>query len=386
MMLNSSISFVAILCVFASSSAQDVCGPDTESCSTDHNGGKTNVTCLHTCGNKQYNISEALCCNGTLICGLSRLVADCCESNAFNPLNEMCCNGRICEITNIKNRSCVPDGNESKSSDSGSTESKNNCTPVLQCGSKTYDPLTQMCCSGSIYKLSPLNKCCGTKAYSISEKVLCCNGTLHKNVPENSQCVGGYMYMENQTIMTYDTNVSIKVNRKAECCGKLPVGKDQTCCSSSSHAMLYKTNLANSCCGDRYYNRALWGCCAGDLTPTLKKDCPADNRLKMIKDLIPIMCNERVVFGKVESVALQNLVNRTIWLRVVREVSVPHCESLHLVSLDHCCSPALEIGETYLWKKNGTEFKPISLPIGQASDIHFFFAVCNKVNENICDV
>ncbi|XP_057203343.1 galaxin [Triplophysa rosa] len=246
----------------------------------------------------------------------------------------------------------------------------------------------QMCCSGHIYMLSARHKCCGAKAYDISEKVLCCNGILYDNLPENSQCVGGFIYMENQTIMTCGSNVSniSNVGRKAECCGKLPVGKDQTCCSSSSHAMRYENKTDHHCCGHQYYNKSLWGCCAGDLTPTPKKGSPAEYTLKPLTDLIPIMCNKTVVFGKVESVALQNLVNRTIWLRVVREVSLHHCKSLHLVSLDHCSSPVLEIGKTYLWETNGNGFKPLSLPIGQASDIHMFFTLCNKVNETICDV
>lgn len=94
------------------------------------------------------------------------------------------------------------------------------------------------------------------------------------------------------------------------------------------------------------------------------------------------VCLYLVVFGKVESVVLQNLVNRTIWIRVVRGDSLSHCTSL--LSLDHCSSPAIEIGETYLWEINGKKYEPLSLPIRQASDIHMFFALCNKVNETIC--
>lgn len=94
--------------------------------------------------------------------------------------------------------------------------------------------------------------------------------------------------MENQKIMTCGTTV----DGKAECCGKLPVRKDQTCCSSPGHDMRYKIKPAHYCCGHQYYNKALWGCCAGDITPTPNKDSPADNRLKMLTDLIPIMCNE----------------------------------------------------------------------------------------------
>lgn len=133
-------------------------------------------------------------------------------------------------------------------------------------------------------------QCCGEKTYKLSDKVLCCNGILYNNLTKNSQCVGGFVYTENQTIMTCDS----KVNNitKAKCCGTLRMDENQICCSSSSHAMRYEIKLNHHCCGHRYYNKSLWGCCAGDLTPTPKKNSPPKYTLKSLTDLIPHMCNK----------------------------------------------------------------------------------------------
>lgn len=80
-----------------------------------------------------------------------------------------------------------------------------------------------------------------------------------------------------------------------------------------------------------------------------------------------------VFFGKVESVALGTF-KRHIVLKVVNVVKDPWLN----VSLDHCSSPALEIGMTYLWEENSSAnaYKPLSVSFDLISDIHMYFTVC----------
>lgn len=84
------------------------------------------------------------------------------------------------------------------------------------------------------------------------------------------------------------------------------------------------------------------------------------------------MCVFLVFFGKVESVALDESM-RHIVLKVVNVVDDPWLN----VSLDHCSSPALENGMTYLWEKiNSTVYKPLSISFDLISDMQMLFTVC----------
>lgn len=92
------------------------------------------------------------------------------------------------------------------------------------------------------------------------------------------------------------------------------------------------------------------------------------------------ICLMLVLFGKVESVVLQNNWRRIV-LRVIVKVSGISEGPLLYVTLDHCSSPALENGMTYLWETNSNnnnrEYKPLSIPVDVTTDIHMFFTACN---------
>ncbi len=153
-----------------------------------------------------------------------------------------------------------------------------------------------------------LFQCCGKDVYSLADdNVLCCNGILHRNVPDQSECVGGVIYSQNQIKMlscgseVYDHKKQLCCSghlynkNNAECCGTLLLeyNNNQTCCSSSTHAMLYDTKQEHFCCGHYYYNTSLWSCCAEHLKPTPKNDSsPPEYRLKPLTELIPDICHK----------------------------------------------------------------------------------------------
>ncbi|XP_073706848.1 uncharacterized protein [Garra rufa] len=448
----------------------------------------------HCCGKESYNISGSSCCNGSITLGLSQLVSDCCGSVAYNPLNEICCDGSLhtrsstrtkccgkdmylttthlccggnktfplkenhsccgsetynmtthccCINTTLKimpkNDTCCPKPTDSKCQQAPSTYTqtdKDTSKGQSMCGTKSYNHREEMCCSGNLYKVSALTKCCGKAVYTLSDdNVLCCNGILYHNVPEQSECVGGVIYIpENTTCQmsvrprlgehccggqTFNPSMHICCNghshnkmhgnfccgsdvydhhnqslrccsghlyylthssRKAECCGKLLLQhNNQTCCSSSTNTVIYDTKPNHSCCGHYYYNTSLWSCCAERLKPTPKPNSPpAQYRLKLLADLVPEMCNKSVFFGKVESVALENdqrHVVLKVWQVGVKLEMFIKNPWLH-VSLDHCSSPATDNGMTYFWEENNGEYKLLSHPVDLTSDIYMFYSVC----------
>ncbi|XP_058608078.1 galaxin-like isoform X3 [Onychostoma macrolepis] len=370
---------------------------------------KENHSC---CGNKTYDMTTHCCCINT-------------TTLEVKPKNEICCS----EATD-KKKECQ------QGSPPTCTFPKNS---ELKCGSKPFNPQKEICCSGNLYKkASALTKCCGVDVYTLSDdNVLCCNGTLHLNVPEQSECVGGVIYTSANTTcqmstrprhgehccggQTFNPHTHVCCNGhshnkkngnfccgsevydhhnqflrccsghlynlthlrgKAECCGSLLLQYDnQTCCSSSTTSVLYDTKQNHSCCGHYYYKTSLWSCCAERLKPTPKPNSsPAEYRLKPLTDLIPEMCNKKVFFGKVESVALENDQRRVV-LKVVGQVDVKSEKVikdpwLHL-SLDHCSFPATDNGMTYLWEeKHNGKYKLLSHPVDLTSDIHMFYFVC----------
>ncbi|XP_077050720.1 uncharacterized protein LOC143700869 isoform X2 [Siphateles boraxobius] len=391
------------------------------------------------CGNLSYISSGNSCCNGTLTRGLSQLVAECCESVAYNPLNEICCNDSVftrtsaemtCNLTKALYLITTYILNLILTDSEHSPPNRSTAGPELKCGSETYDPKEEICCSGNRYRARALNKCCGEHIYTpFDGHVLCCNGTLHINVAQKSECVGGVVYSPvdincnlsgrprlgehccgGQTFSprthiccnghsynktngnfccgsnVYDHHKKFmkccsghlynldKYKVKAECCGNLLLinKTNQICCSSSTHAILYDTKPNHYCCGHYYYNTSLWSCCAEHLKPTPSPNSSHTvDRLKPLMDLIPDICSKTVFFGKVESVALGTC-DRHIVLKVVSVVEEPWLN----VSLDHCSSPALENGMTYLWEKNNNVYKPLSISFDPISDIHMFFTVC----------
>ncbi|XP_051580979.1 galaxin-like isoform X2 [Myxocyprinus asiaticus] len=377
---------------------------------------------LSCCGNKSYSTETHCCCTSL------------CSDPKVKSKPEPCCSKLLTDDQSTEN-SCTE--TQSQQQFPSTSTNPHNKVSELMCGSKAYNPQKEVCCSGNLYrKSSVLTKCCGEHVYSLSDKkVICCNGILHSNLPERSECVGGVVYTPGKTACqlfvrprlgehccgekTFNLNEHICCNGyrharlngnfccgseaydpynqflrccsghlynithlggKAECCGTLLLedNTNQTCCSSTSHNMIYETQPKHLCCGHYYYNTSLWSCCAGHLKPTPKTSSSlTEHRLKPLMELIPDICNKAVLFGKVESVALDN--NRHIVLRVIARMHVKSAEviknPLVNVTLDHCNSPALEHGMTYLWEMNSSVYKPLSHPINLTSDVHMLFTM-----------
>ncbi|XP_051952901.1 galaxin-like isoform X2 [Xyrauchen texanus] len=394
---------------------------------------KTHLCCVDTI----FELGENLfCCGNNLY---NRKTHSCTKDLQVKPNLETCCS-KMTDVLSTENsftkKSAGSTLIQSKQQPVSTSVSPPTKVSDLMCASKDYNPQESICCSGNPYrKTSALTKCCGKDIYSLlDETVLCCNGKLHRNLPEQSECVGGVVYTPGETACQlyvrprlgehccgektlnpeihiccnghrynkknvtfccgskaydpYDKSwrccsghlYATRLDGKAECCGTLLLEDNtyQTCCSSTSHAMLYENQPKHMCCGNNYYNTSLWSCCAGHLKPTPKTDVShTELSLKPLMELIPDICSKKVLFGKVESVAL-NSSQRNIVLRVfVRfHVNTSEIKDPWLnVALDHCSSPALEHGMTYLWEINNSVYKPLSHPIDQNSDIHMLLTM-----------
>ncbi|XP_015245096.1 PREDICTED: galaxin-like [Cyprinodon variegatus] len=106
------------------------------------------------CNGTCYDTSKDTCCpvhadrkNGKLTKGLSERMSQCCGLEAYNPLNEICCNKTV------------------KPKPSHDAQ----C-----CGNEPYDPKMKLCCSGNPQiKLSAYHRCCyGSQFDPLIEK--CC--------------------------------------------------------------------------------------------------------------------------------------------------------------------------------------------------------------------
>ncbi|KAL1256646.1 hypothetical protein QQF64_012191 [Cirrhinus molitorella] len=384
------------------------------------------------CGKVIYLTTTHLCCGDNQILDLKENHS-CCGNQTYNMATHCCCTMPTLKV-NLKNEACCPNATDSKYQQGSPTSTPK--VSELMCGTEPYNHQKQICCSGTLYKkASALTKCCGAEVYILSDdSVLCCNGILHRNVPVQSECVAGVIYTpENTTCQmsarprlgehccggqTLDPHKQICCNGHShnkmngnfccgsevydhhnqslrccsgqlyniksgqECCGnQLLQDNNQTCCSSSTNAIIYYTKQNHSCCGHYYYNTSLWSCCAEHLKPTPNPDSPpAQHRLKPLMDLIPEMCNKTVFFGKVESVALKNdqrhVVLKVVWQVDVKSEKIIKDLWLH-VFLDHCSSPATDTDMTYLWEKIYPEnHKLLSYPVDIISDIHMFYSVC----------
>ncbi|KAK9959138.1 hypothetical protein ABG768_011217 [Culter alburnus] len=339
------------------------------------NGTIQTRSSAHTacCGQDLYITTTQACCGGNTTLELKEDLS-CCGSKSFNRMTHCCCFKNNTLEVNHKDEKCCP-------------------TPPKEAELKSPEYIS---CSGINYKReSGLTQCCGKNLYSLSDvNVLCCNGILHLNVPEQSECVGGLIYTQKQLKMSCGSQIydhhkqrccsgDLYNTTKAECCGNLLLehNSNKICCSSSTHAMLHNTKPNHFCCGHYYYNASLWSCCAEHLKPTPSHNSfHPEYRLKPLTDLIPDICHKTVLFGKVESVVLQNN-QRHIVVRVIVKVSGISEGPLLYVILDHCSSPALENGMTYLWETNNNnnnrEYKPLSIPVEVTTDIHMFFTACN---------
>ncbi|XP_066560193.1 uncharacterized protein LOC136749631 [Amia ocellicauda] len=173
-----------------------------------------------------------------------------CQGRTYNKLTEICCsNGKVL---------------------SGNVN-------LLCCGEEAFDPSKSSCCMRKVFPGAGLS-CCEHMAYSTSNES-CCQGTLTSNISEVvSQCCGAKAY--------YPVN-------QLCCNGKIyPREINSTCCASGLYnsatelccgRIIKKKELSDLCCGNKTFNPKTHTCCV-DLTiqSISKVDACCTNFMKLI--------------------------------------------------------------------------------------------------------
>ncbi|KAK6297006.1 hypothetical protein J4Q44_G00331480 [Coregonus suidteri] len=310
-----------------------------------------------SCGSQVYNPDINICCAGQLS---NRVIGKnlCCGTTPYGveDLGVLCCNQSLHHVVE-DGYQCSPGGNlylPSREMVCGSHVHLNDPGKHC-CGEETYDPQDEICCNGHKHQRLGNISCCGEKAYNPSSvQMKCCAGTL------------------------YNLQVQGRLSEEAQCCGTvlMEAGYNQTCCSAPGLDLLYPTQSGFTCCGHRYPNASLWSCCAGVLHPrsephTTNKNMIPETRLLPLGDLkTDVLCYNEVLLGTVESVSIK-MKERSIVMVNAMSLLASHGKvsalpSPHYVTLtDHCSSPELVPGNTYIWVKT----RPYSDPIRFISDL-----------------
>ncbi|XP_021443078.2 galaxin [Oncorhynchus mykiss] len=323
-----------------------------------------------SCGSQVYNPDSKICCAGKLS---NRVLGKnlCCGTTPYGVEDRgvLCCNQTLhCEVED--GYQCSPGGHlylPSRDMVCGTRVHLNDPDKHC-CGEETYYPWNEICCNG--HKHRGNKSCCGVKAYDPScDQMKCCAGTL------------------------YDLQFQDRLSEEAQCCGSvlMEAGSTQTCCSAPGLDLLYPTQPGFTCCGHRYPNSSLWSCCAGVLHPrpephnTTKNVIPGPRLLPLGDLKTEVLCQSKVLVGTVESVSVKMnersivMVN-TMYMQASRG-HVSAMASPHYLTLpDHCSSPELVLGNTYIWVKNNYSdtISFISDLSDHSSPLHSILSRCSK--------
>ncbi|XP_071810511.1 uncharacterized protein [Asterias amurensis] len=299
------------------STPSDVCcgerpyDPITQTCCPNGRHGEEvfPVGCGQCCRDKEkgmlaYNPSKATCCVGrsndvfypdvpanTSSCCGRYLLQDThlCDINANRPVKKTSLtDDRLCLSRNWRRTRSY--NSQTQVCFHGMVRSKTRISNG--CGPHILDPLTEMCCMGTIHSLQDKNgnqkMCChrSTRSY-IPRYQSCCSGRVD-NIPAlTAKCCRNRAY--DTTTHTCDKNGIIRsVSEMAlfpllcgnqpynpsdhKCCGLILIGPHQTCC----RGVVYETGVnkfgAGECCdGVRGYNPERDICCGGVLHERVAK-------------------------------------------------------------------------------------------------------------------
>ncbi|XP_037830481.1 galaxin [Kryptolebias marmoratus] len=224
--------------------------------SGEQNQRKTEVE--PTCNGKSYNPEHATCCGGqnktAVTEGLSERMSQCCGLQAYNPLNEICCNS-VVHAKPSHNATC--------------------------CDSEPFDNNTQLCCGKPgnktlLTKLSSDHECCINTQYNTKIE-LCCPDLIPRvqlKIPGSDSC--GKNLSHAHSVRSYhqpsDTN-------------------ETKVCKSADLTEIYSKKKGFECCGLHYVNKSLWSCSKGKLIPAVEH---RENPLP------------KVLIGILESMSLNN--------------------------------------------------------------------------------
>ncbi|XP_005471063.1 galaxin isoform X1 [Oreochromis niloticus] len=261
----------------------------------------TDQNVLACCGEEAYNPVNEICCDSAIRVKPA-VKSKCCGKEAINEDKQLCCqiNKTITRTSslyqccgseeyNTETHCCdnelqiKPFGNSSITSrrltDDCEAESKI-WTDQHYCGPKVFRPEKEICCSGHRYNKAGNDHCCGVKAYNITDpKMKCCAGTLHRltAATANGECCGSILYTEG------------------------------VCCLSEDKEVFYSAKTDFRCCGHLYYNTSLWSCCAGKLRPRKSGVFHNSTILSLNKLNQTQLCNP-IKIGTVESVSQHSIV------------------------------------------------------------------------------
>ncbi|XP_041732932.1 galaxin-like [Coregonus clupeaformis] len=324
-----------------------------------------------SCGSQVYNPDIKICCSGKLS---NRVLGKnlCCGTTPYGVEDRgvLCCNQTLHHVVE-NGYQCSPGGHlylPSREMVCGSHVHLNDPGKHC-CGEETYDPQDEICCNGHKHHMLGNVSCCGGKAYDPSSgQMKCCAGTL------------------------YNLQVQDRISEEAQCCGSvlMEAGSIQTCCSAPGLDLLYPTQPGFTCCGHRYPNASLWSCCAGVLHPrpephnTSKNMIPGPRLLPLGGLKTEVLCHTEVLLGTVESVSVKMNERSIVMLNTMSvQASRGHVNALpspHYVTLpNHCSSPELVPGNTYIWVKIpfSDTIRLISDLLDHSSPLHSILSRCS---------
>ncbi|XP_051255078.1 uncharacterized protein si:ch211-195m9.3 isoform X2 [Dicentrarchus labrax] len=193
-----------------------------------------------TCGNINYDIREAVCCENRLHSGAG---LSCCGGEPFNPAKATCCTERD---GHPKPKTALTLGLSQKVSD---------C-----CGLNAFNPLNEICCESTVVpKPVPKAECCGKEAIDV-DKQMCCgkNRTILTRKSIHHQCCGSQQFNTTSHCCS-PINGSLQILEKSNSSGfanksdPVDVNKQMRCSPSENPTIL--------CCGLKQYNTKTHCCC-----------------------------------------------------------------------------------------------------------------------------
>ncbi|KAK5620606.1 hypothetical protein CRENBAI_021795 [Crenichthys baileyi] len=195
------------------------------------------------CNETPYDHGRDTCCTvqdknspkSKLTKGLSERMSQCCGLQAYNPLNEMCCELAVKPKPSL-NASC--------------------------CAKEPYDKNTKLCCGGKklLTRLSPEHLCCFESQFDPSiEK--CCQNTcprIQLKINNSTKCEKNLTCLGTSDGNGINTCGTYKQKKGLENVTDTVV--EEVCCESESEKVVYRKKDGFSCCGHHYYNLSLWSC------------------------------------------------------------------------------------------------------------------------------
>ncbi|XP_021179686.2 galaxin [Fundulus heteroclitus] len=165
-------------------------------------------------------------------------MSKCCGLQAYNPLNEICCNLTV--------------------SPKPSHDAK--C-----CDKQPYDKKQKVCCGGKkvLTRLSPDHHCCYESLFDSSIEECCQDMFPRIQLKTNDSVTCVKKLASNSSHLGQSQGGGVK----RWCSKNVELKHEEVCCASEAEEVVYHGKEGFKCCGHHYYNPALWVCNAEKLRP-----------------------------------------------------------------------------------------------------------------------